>query len=77
MERALQPKQFLALVQWYVQLAMLMRRVPVLPEMPCELTKMEWPSHCPQDPSQPLPAHKRFVNANRPPTPQPYRTACF
>lgn len=29
-----------------MQLAMLARRIPILPEMPCELTRMQWPEVC-------------------------------
>ena len=30
-----------------MKIAVLVGRVPVLPPLPCELTQMEWPDHCP------------------------------
>jgi hypothetical protein len=40
------PAEYLALVHWFVQIAMLAQRIPILPEMPCALTRMEWPGYC-------------------------------
>ena len=42
-----QPDVYLNTVEWFVKLAILMQRVPVLPELSCELTLMEWPANCP------------------------------
>jgi len=41
------PKAWLAAVEWFVQLALIVRRVPVIPPLPCALTTMQWPTTCP------------------------------
>ena len=41
-----QPLDYLNVVTWFVKIALLMRRTPIVPELPCELTLREWPGHC-------------------------------
>lgn len=41
-----QPLDYLNVVTWFVKIALLMRRTPIIPELPCELTLREWPGHC-------------------------------
>jgi hypothetical protein len=41
-----QPLDYLNVVAWFVKIALLMRRTPIIPELPCELTLQEWPGHC-------------------------------
>ena len=46
-EQVRTPVQFMALVEWFLKLAALVERVPVVPQMPCRLTTAAWPRVCP------------------------------